>query len=240
MGAHRSERQVDRRTLGIAAFVVTICVAWGVLPGSALAASAPAIAWTNAWNLTPNDATVGAEINPEGLPHGVYYQFQVVANTSEYLPEIACSENEIEPLEVDGCMGSRVPRAGDRTAEQHNFNPVRCRPAQRPGQQRTARLLGRLLVLIHAGRGSFRRSGREAGRAEAAVERAEAREGAESVREDEVQEAAGELREAGSWAVRRDGQEGEQQAAALTGWPPIAVHTPGLRVAFSAAGGCKA
>jgi hypothetical protein len=86
-------------------------LAIALLPAAALAASQPSIAWTDAWNLVPNDATVGAEIDPEGLPHGVYYQFQVVTNTSEYLPEIACSEKEIEPLEVDGCMGSRVPDA---------------------------------------------------------------------------------------------------------------------------------
>jgi hypothetical protein len=74
-----------------------------VLPTAALAASSPAIEWTNAWNLTPTDATVGAGINPEGLSHfGAYYEFQVVANTSEYLSEIACPPRA-KLRGTDGC-----------------------------------------------------------------------------------------------------------------------------------------
>ncbi|MGB7587254.1 MAG: hypothetical protein WBM00_00940, partial [Solirubrobacterales bacterium] len=41
-------------------------------------------------NITQTDATLEAQINPNSVDHGAYYQFQVVTNTSEYLPEFAC------------------------------------------------------------------------------------------------------------------------------------------------------
>jgi hypothetical protein len=86
------------------ALLVTIGVALSiaVLPAAALASSSPLIEWTNAWNLTPTDATLGAGIDPAGLPRGAYYQFQVVKNTSEYLSEIACPP-WAEFKGIDGC-----------------------------------------------------------------------------------------------------------------------------------------
>jgi hypothetical protein len=90
---------------GLLALLATIGVALSiaVLPAAALAASSPSIEWTNAWNLTPTDATLGAGINPEGLSRfGAYYEFQVVANTSEYLSEIACPPRA-KLRGTDGC-----------------------------------------------------------------------------------------------------------------------------------------
>jgi hypothetical protein len=79
-----------------------VVVSAAVLPTAALAASSPSIEWTNAWNLTPTDATLAAGIDPAGLPNGAYYQFQVVQNTSEYLSEIACPPRA-ELKGTDGC-----------------------------------------------------------------------------------------------------------------------------------------
>ena len=96
---------------GCLALLATIGVALSiaVLPAVAFASSSPSIEWTNAWNLTPNDATLGAGIDPAGLPHGAYYQFQVVKNTSEYLPELACPEPSLQLNSDDGCNSPDSP-----------------------------------------------------------------------------------------------------------------------------------
>jgi hypothetical protein len=105
LGAHRYKRHIRGRMVALAALAVMSCLAWG-LPASAQASSSPAIEWTNAWDLTPTDATLGAGINPEGLPAGAYYQFQVVKNTSEYLPEMFCSEGGVVQPIGRGCGGN--------------------------------------------------------------------------------------------------------------------------------------
>ncbi|MGA9285090.1 MAG: hypothetical protein WBV85_06565 [Solirubrobacteraceae bacterium] len=81
---------------------IGVALSIAVLPAVGLASSSPSIEWINAWNLTPTDATLGAGIGPAGLPPGVYYQFQVVKNTSEYLSEIACPPRA-ELKGTDGC-----------------------------------------------------------------------------------------------------------------------------------------
>ncbi len=96
-----------RRSLRWLTATAVVALVFVALPAASLAASAPAIEWTSAWNLAPNDATVGAGIDPEGLPDGVYYQFQVVANPSEYVSEIACPPRA-ELKGTDGCMGPEV------------------------------------------------------------------------------------------------------------------------------------
>jgi hypothetical protein len=98
-----------RRLLRWSAAAAVAALAFAALPAAATAAEAPVIEWTNAWNITPSDATLGAGIDVESLEHGAYYQFQVVANTSEYLPEIACPVHL--PPTVDGCMGTPTPGA---------------------------------------------------------------------------------------------------------------------------------
>jgi hypothetical protein len=92
------------RVLAVAAMTCTLALL--MFCGSALASSAPSIEWTNAWNLTPTDATLGAGINPQGLPNGAYYQFQLVKNTSEYLPEMFCSEGGVVQPVGSGCGGN--------------------------------------------------------------------------------------------------------------------------------------
>ncbi len=55
--------------------------------------------------ITEHDATLEATINPEGLPKGADYQFQIVENTSEYLPELVCAEHGVvQPVGNDGCL----------------------------------------------------------------------------------------------------------------------------------------
>ena len=95
-------------TRGLLALLATTGVALSVavLPAASLAASSPSIEWTNAWNLTPTDATVGAGINPQGLSAGAFYQFQLVKSTSEYLPEMFCSEGGVVQPVGQGCGGN--------------------------------------------------------------------------------------------------------------------------------------
>ena len=81
-------------------------VSVAVLPAAALATSSPSIEWTNAWNLAPTDATLGAGIDPVGLSDGAYYQFQLVKSTSEYLPEMFCSEGGVAQPAGRGCGGN--------------------------------------------------------------------------------------------------------------------------------------
>jgi hypothetical protein len=90
--------------MSLAGLVVVGCLALG-MPAGALAAEAPAIGSTVAYGITQSDATLEAPIDPGALPEGVYYQFQVVANTSEYLPELACPEHGVPLSKPDGCGG---------------------------------------------------------------------------------------------------------------------------------------
>ena len=92
--------------------IVVVSLAFVVLPAAALAAEAPVIGSTVAYGVTQSDATLEAWIDPGELPEGVYYQFQVVANTSEYLSELACPENGVQLLKPDGCGG---PDSGPTT-----------------------------------------------------------------------------------------------------------------------------
>lgn len=87
-------------------------LAFAVLPAVALGAQAPVIGSTVAYGVTQSDATLEAWIDPGELPEGVYYQFQVVANTSEYLSELACPEHGVQLLKADGCGG---PDSGPTT-----------------------------------------------------------------------------------------------------------------------------
>ena len=97
--------------MGLAGFAAMCCLVWA-LPAAALAAEAPVIGSTVAYGITQSDATLEAPIDPGALPEGVYYQFQVVANTSEYLPELTCPEHGVQLLKPDGCGG---PDSGPTT-----------------------------------------------------------------------------------------------------------------------------
>jgi hypothetical protein len=60
----------------------------------------PSIDGESATDITEHDAVLEAKINPAG--QDIYYQFQIVKNPSEFLPEMACpAERSAEP-----CSGS--------------------------------------------------------------------------------------------------------------------------------------
>jgi hypothetical protein len=77
-------------------------------------ATPPSIESESLSHVTSTDATLEATINPEDLPHGVFYQFQVVKNTGEYLPELACPEPSVQLGGADGC-GTPGPGGGHPT-----------------------------------------------------------------------------------------------------------------------------
>lgn len=95
----------------VGAFAAITCLVWG-LPATAQALPAPVIGSTVAYGVTQSDATLEAWIDPGELAEGVYYQFQVVANTSEYLSELACPEHGVQLSKPDGCGG---PDSGPST-----------------------------------------------------------------------------------------------------------------------------
>ncbi|MFI5005659.1 MAG: hypothetical protein ACHQE6_11670 [Solirubrobacterales bacterium] len=84
-------------------------LAFAVLPPVALAGPAPTIESESVSHVSPTDATLEAQIDVENLEHGAYYQFQVVENTSEYLPELACPEPSVQ---LDGHDGCGIPGPG--------------------------------------------------------------------------------------------------------------------------------
>jgi hypothetical protein len=51
-------------------------------------------------HITPDDATLEAHIDTQGLHHGSYYQFQLQSDPSEYAPELACPP----PLRSSLCL----------------------------------------------------------------------------------------------------------------------------------------
>jgi hypothetical protein len=67
------------------------------------AASPPTIEGESASNITPTDARLEAEINLHEASAGVYYQFQLVTDLSEYASEILCPPT-LQPG-TDGCIG---------------------------------------------------------------------------------------------------------------------------------------
>jgi hypothetical protein len=58
--------------------------------GEPPAAVPPSIDDESVSSITQTDATLEAQINPESTERGAVYQFQVVANSNEYLQEFAC------------------------------------------------------------------------------------------------------------------------------------------------------
>ena len=60
----------------------------------------PSIDGESATDVTEHDAILEAKINPEG--QDIYYQFQIVKNPSEFLPEMACPMERSAEL----CLGS--------------------------------------------------------------------------------------------------------------------------------------
>jgi hypothetical protein len=95
--------------MSLVGLVIVGCLALG-LPTGALAASQPAIESVSVSFVTQHDAGLEATINPKGLSvRGAVYQFQVVANPSEYLSEIACPVREHSLRGGGGCIGAARP-----------------------------------------------------------------------------------------------------------------------------------
>lgn len=72
-------------------------------------AQPPSIESESASNITQSDATLEAEINPQGAAAGDHYQFQLVTNPSEYASEILCPPKL--PPGWDGCDGAQSASA---------------------------------------------------------------------------------------------------------------------------------
>ncbi len=101
-----------RRSLGrLALAAVGVALLLLIGAAAALADGSPAVEYEWASNIGTTDATVHAAINPDGLPNGVYYQFQVVKNTSEYPSEIVCPERALPPGH-DTCGPVPLPHVG--------------------------------------------------------------------------------------------------------------------------------
>jgi hypothetical protein len=72
------------------------------------AGAPPSIEGEAASNITPTDATLEAQINPGDGERGAYYQFQLVADASEFPPEMQCPP---EPGGALPCVGPQATSA---------------------------------------------------------------------------------------------------------------------------------
>jgi IPT/TIG domain len=77
----------------------------------AYATPPPSIEGESVSHVIPTDATLQAKINPESLERGAYYQFQLVAGPSEYLPVFACP-SEGFPANSSFCGGLLASQPG--------------------------------------------------------------------------------------------------------------------------------
>lgn len=101
------------------------------LAGPALA-SPPAIEGESVSEVSSSDATLEAVVNPGNLEAGAFYQFQVVAEPSEYWPEVTCPEQDPEAPEIQ-CLGPYGTVDGP---------PPEAEIQRRPGDLPTVRLGG--------------------------------------------------------------------------------------------------
>jgi hypothetical protein len=78
-----------KRLAGFMAALVGAGALLAFVPAVALA-TAPEVLAESVSNVTATDATINAVIEDKAAPHGALYQFQLVANPSEYQPEFDC------------------------------------------------------------------------------------------------------------------------------------------------------
>lgn len=71
--------------------------------------TAPTIESESVSNVTPTNATLEAEINPEGAANGVFYQFQLLLDPGEASTELACPSSPPPGFSV--CVGPNDPEA---------------------------------------------------------------------------------------------------------------------------------
>ncbi len=113
MGAHRYERQIKTRAVGIAAFLALSCLAWG-LPASAQASSSPSEVQTEPAEVIPGGAKLKGELNPDGLPTNYYFEYigdhavecvgveNCWPQTPHMGPITGDSQQQVPPIEVTG------------------------------------------------------------------------------------------------------------------------------------------
>lgn len=101
------------RSMRIRFFAIAICAGLlpvlfgGVLEGGAVA-SPPSIESESVSNVTPTNATLEAEIDPQGAANGVFYQFQLLLDPGEAPTELACPPSP--PPGYSTCIG---PQSSD-------------------------------------------------------------------------------------------------------------------------------
>lgn len=78
------------RLFWTAAALTGIVLASSLFTALASATSTPSIAGESASNVTLTNAMLAAEIDPQGAPNGVFYQFQLLLDPGEAPTEIAC------------------------------------------------------------------------------------------------------------------------------------------------------
>ena len=88
---------------GLSLALALVAIASLGAAATASAASVPTIESESSSHVTATDATLEAEINLHEASAGVYYQFQLVTDPSEYPSEILCPPT-LQPG-TDGCIG---------------------------------------------------------------------------------------------------------------------------------------
>jgi hypothetical protein len=94
---------IARISLGALAAAVCALASLGIPASAAAAATPPTIENESVSHVTEHDATLEAEVNLHEAAAGVYYQFQLVKEPSEYASEILCPPT-LQPG-IDGCIG---------------------------------------------------------------------------------------------------------------------------------------
>lgn len=124
MGAHRYERQIRTRVVGIAAFLAMSCLAWG-LPASAQASTSPSEVQTEPAEVIPGGAKLNGELNPGGLPTTYYFEYIGV--------------NAVECLGVENCWPQTAPMGPINGESQQQVPPIEV-TGLRPGETYRYRL----------------------------------------------------------------------------------------------------
>jgi hypothetical protein len=105
-GVHRDKGARPQGLFGIHC-AVSIAALLIVLsfPSGVLATGSPTIEGESISHLTPTDATLEAEVNPQGAPHGVFYQFQLLHDPGEAPTELQCPSSP--PSGYSTCVGPK-------------------------------------------------------------------------------------------------------------------------------------
>jgi len=122
----RAPKQLRHAVGAVVAAVYVLALA------SPASASPPAVEGEGVSQVSPSDAVLEAVIDPGNLEAGAYYQFQLVANPSEYWPEVTCPEQDPEAPEIQ-CLGPYGTIDGP---------PPEADIRRRPGDLPTVRLAG--------------------------------------------------------------------------------------------------